>query len=236
MDSLNSSGPAAVVKNSSSNALSAKNNLMTFNLNYLGMISTESKSLSPVELDMLINTMKQHNVERQREETPAVDNASGGKQSSPVTRSPKLRAKKKVKGDIGPTISVVQIDNTSRNRASSFNEQKKDSPLSKRKKKHSFDGTLSTGGPGQHQEDSKQNGQHLEITDSANHSSVPVDHNAVGRMKGGAEHSDELPKRDIILILTSTTISLQDANDNKTIRKKKVTEIASCTQVGCVMV
>ena len=233
MDSLSSSAPAAVLKNSNSDTLSAKDVLMTFNLSYLGMISTESKSLSPVDLDKLINTMKRHNAERQREETPVADNASGSKQNSPVTRSPKLRVKKKVKGDIGPTtISVVSVDDTPRNRASSFNEQKKESPLSKRKKKHSFDSTLSTGGPGQQQEDSKPNGQHLEITDSTNPS---VDRDTVVKVKGRAEHSDGLPARDIILIITGTTISLQDTNDNKTIRKKKVTEIASCTQVSCVM-
>ena len=226
MDSLSSSGPAILVSNHSS-PLSEHSGLKTFTLSYLGMISTESKSLSPIDLDKLVNAMKQHSVEKQREETLANDNPSGSKQNIPVTRSPNMRVKKKAKGDIGPTITVVSGNETPRNRASSFNEQKKESPLSKRKKKHSFDSTLSA----DQQEQSKPNGQYLQISDES-YSSAPVDGDAVGKMKGGAEVNVELPKRDIMLIITSTTISLQDANDNKTIRKKKVTEIASCTQVG----
>lgn len=232
-DSLKSSGPPAVDINS--DALSTENVLMTFSLSYFGMISTETKSLSPADLDKLIDMMQRRNAERQREETLTSDNPSVSKNIAPVTRSPNLRAKKKMKSDIGPTISIVAVDETPRkNRASSFNEQKKEPLPSKRNKVHSFDGSLSLEQSGQRQEQSKQNGQHSEIVENVNHPADDSTVEDVTAVKARTElaASKELPKRSVVLILTSGTIALQDANDNKTIRKKKVTEIASCTQVG----
>ena len=216
-----------------SEALSAKNALTTFSLSYLGMISTGSKSLSPGELDKLLNTMKKRMVKTQKEESLTGDRPSASKEIAPVTRSPNLRVKKKTRNDIGPTISVVSVDEGPRkNRAGSFNEQRKEP---KRHKKHSFDGTLSAEQPlvGQ-----QQNGQHLEVTDGADYSSVPVDYDTVDLPVNKSDTLSmgvELPKRSAILILTSKTITLQDANDNRIIRKKKVTEIASCTQVCYVV-
>lgn len=218
VDSLKSSGARAVDINS--DALSTKTVLMMFSLSYLGMISTDSKSLSPADLDRLINVMKKHTSEKQREET------SDGQKTAPVSKSPNLRVTTKVKQDIGPTISVVSVDESPRkSRANSFEAQKESLPSSSRSKKHSFDGTVAAI---QHHE---ENGQHSEMVKS--HSADTVD--GMISLKSRTRHtasSADLPQRDVSLILNSKTITLKDSNDNKIIRKKKVTEIASCTQVS----
>ena len=220
VDSLKSNGPPAMDINAE--ALLTKNPLMTFSLSYLGMISAGSKSLSPGELDKLLDTMKGHTVKTQKEEVLTHDKPSASKEIAPIARSPNLRVKKKIKGDIGPTISVVD-DGLRKNRAGSFNEQKMEP---KRHKKHSFDGTLSAE---QALVGKEQNGQHLEATDGVNYDTVDLSFHK--RAVDTSSMGVELPKRDAILIFTNKIITLQDANDNKIIRKKKVTEIASCTQV-----
>ena len=208
-------------------ALSVKNPLITFSLIYLGMISTGSKSLSPGELDKLLDTVKERTV-TQKEEVLISDKPSASKEIAQITKSPNLRVKKKIKHDIGPTISVVSVDDGPRkNRSGSFNEQRVES---KRHKKHSFDGTLSAE---QTVVSREQNGQHLEATDGVDYDTV--DFSLRKRAVDTSSMGAELPKRDVILILTSKIVTLQDASDNKIIRKKRVTEIASCTQVISVM-
>ena len=223
VDSLKSNW--ADVGDINSEALSAQNAL-TFSLNYLGMISTVSKSLSPGELDKLLDKMKERTVERHKEELlTASDRVSVNIEVAPVTKSPKQKGKKKMKGDIGPTISIVSVEEGARkNRAGSFNEQRKETKT-KKHKKHSLDGTLSAGQSlliGEEQ--SKQNGQHSGVVDLP---TVSVDNDVVDSLSS----SVELPSRNVILKLTSEAITLQDLSDNKIIRKKKVAEIASCTQV-----
>lgn len=238
-DSLKSSGHLAIA-DISSEALSTNTILMTFSLSYLGMISTETKSLSPVDLDKLISTMKKRNVERQKGEPVSSSSPLLGRKTTPVTRSSNLRM---IQGDIGPNVAVLPLDENARRRSGSFNEQKKKLPTSGKAKKHSFDGTLSTERPWLNQQQENQNGQHLEIIDGGVHSVIPpditVEYDTVEdltSLKSAVEFtalSVELPKRNIVLTLSSETITLQDANDNKIIRNKKITEIASCTQVSC---
>ena len=43
----------------------------------------------------------------------------------------------------------------------------------------------------------------------------------------------ELPKKNVTLTLSTETITIQDVNDNKIIRKKNLIGVASCTQVSC---
>ena len=214
-----------------SEALSAKNT-STFSLSYLGMISTESKSLSPGDLDKLLDKMKERTVETQKQELLTTsDRVSVNLEVAPGTKPPKLKGKKKIKGDIGPTISILSVEEGPRkNRSGSFNEQRKEAKT-KKHKKHSFDGTLST-----EQslviEQSKQNGQHSGVVDQP---TPPVNNDADKNVVDSSSSSVELPTRTIILKLTSEIITLQDPSDNKIIRKKKVTEIASCTQVCYVV-
>jgi len=238
IDSLKNSGHLAIADINSEVLSTSTTILMTFTLSYLGMISTETKSLSPVDLDNLISMMKKHNMARHKGEPVNSSSPSMGRKTAPITKSP--RVKKKMQGDIGPNIAVLPLDESPRQRSSSFNERKK-LPTSEKAKKHSFDGTLSTDRSLLNQQ--QQNSQHSEIIDGGNQSiitpDITIDYDTVEdltSLKSTAEFASlsvELPKRNVVLILSSESIILKDANDNKIIRKKKITEIASCTQVSC---
>ena len=114
----------------------------TFPLNYLGMISSETRSLSPAELDKLVMMMKERTVERQRSKS-AGNSPTAAMKTAPVSKSPNLRTKReKAKGDIGPKISVVSLTNEVSprpSRSQSFNEKSNGSPVMEKKKKHSLD-------------------------------------------------------------------------------------------------
>lgn len=203
------------------------------------MILTESKSLSPVDLDTLITTMKRHTVEKQKQETLNSESTSVGKRSVPAVKSHNVRKKTKISSDIGPSIAVL-AEGTRQHRASSFNSEDK---KSKKIKKLSFDGSLSpekSSADGQ-QDQGNQNDQHLGTTTDA-HSRISPDimitYDTVEDLPVLTNNTEfvalnaELPKKNVTLTLSTETITIQDVSDNKIIRRKKLTEIASCTQVS----
>lgn len=243
-NSLKSSVPPTTTTSTAeiinSDVLSTHSFIMTFTVSYLGMVSSEAKSLSSRDLDKLVRMMKKRTVEKQKDDTSISNSPSVSRKDA----TSKLKVKMEVTGDIGPNISLVATDESPRKkRASSFNELKNESILSKKTKKYSFDDTTNQRSlVNRQQEESKLlNGQHSEVINSGSQLSVPAatddveDHDGLKSTAAATELAIELPKRKVMLKLTSESITLQHLDDNKIIRKKKVTEIASCTQVGCIL-
>lgn len=219
-----------------------------FSLNYLGMISSETRSLSPAELDKLVVMMKERTVERQQSKS-AGNSPTAAMKTAPVSKSPNLRTKrKKAKGDIGPKISVVSPTNEvgpRPSRSRSFNEKKSNgSPVMEKKKKHSLDAGQPLKGftllePDNDLTSSDSPDGNIMVT--ANYDAVEKQRDVksvaedLTALKSGAELqvlSVDLPKRDVTLTLTKDSVILQDVADDKIIRKRNMTEIACCTQVS----
>jgi len=221
-------------------SLSDNSACKTFSLHYLGMISLETRSLSPAELDKLVVMMKERTVERQRSK-PIDNSPTQTKKTAPVSKSPNLRTKrKKAHGDIGPKISVVSPTDEvglRPSRSRSFNEKTNWSPVMEKKKKHSLDAgqpsnELTLLAPENFLTSSDSPDGNILVTPARD------DNDAVEELTGlksGAELqvlSVDLPKRDITLTLSKDSVTLQDVVDDKVIRKRNITEIACCTQVS----